>query len=113
MSAGLDASTVTPGRMAPEASWTVPVRVACANTVAGSSKTTRTSRYFFTVRMRDPVLLLLNTSWHAKPKDFACRIRRIGTARAEVKPVTSRNYGETAVDPEFRMADQHQLHAGC
>jgi hypothetical protein len=37
MSAGLDASTVTPGRTAPEASRTVPVIDACAKASAGTS----------------------------------------------------------------------------
>src|ERR671923_211944 len=36
MSAGLDASTVTPGRTAPDVSRTVPVMVACANANAGA-----------------------------------------------------------------------------
>ena len=37
--AALDASTVTPGRTPPDASLTVPVRVACANASEGSSDT--------------------------------------------------------------------------
>src|ERR1051325_5737457 len=89
MSAGLDASTVTPGRIAPEASLTVPVRVACANTVAGSSKTTRTNRHFLTVRIETPVLLFriaVQTQDSAcKPQDSACRIGRIWTGQIDVK----------------------------
>src|SRR5215510_7649380 len=37
ISAGLAASTVTPGRMAPEASFTTPVMEAWANATAGTS----------------------------------------------------------------------------
>src|SRR5713226_10753646 len=37
MSAGLDASTVTPGRMAPVVSLTTPAIVLCANTVEGAN----------------------------------------------------------------------------
>src|SRR5882672_1627797 len=37
MSAGLEASTVTPGRTAPDASFTVPVMEAWANAAAGTS----------------------------------------------------------------------------
>src|SRR4029450_9796055 len=37
---GLAASTVTPGRTAPEVSRTTPVIAACANAAAGRSKTT-------------------------------------------------------------------------
>src|SRR5438552_1422200 len=51
MSAGLDASTVTPGSTAPEASFTVPVSVAWANTVAGSSRRTRIARPFVRLRI--------------------------------------------------------------
>src|SRR5215217_3928255 len=43
MRTGLDASTVTPGRTAPDVSLTVPVMDACANTDAGSRKTTQAS----------------------------------------------------------------------
>src|SRR5438045_1837192 len=37
ISAGLDASTETPGSTAPEASFTMPEILACASTVAGES----------------------------------------------------------------------------
>src|SRR5688572_11028233 len=49
MSAGLEASTVTPGSTAPEASRTVPVREAWANTVPGRSRTTTIVRHFSAV----------------------------------------------------------------
>src|SRR5687767_2305733 len=39
MSAGLAASTVTPGSTAPDGSLTTPVMAACANAAAGTSKT--------------------------------------------------------------------------
>src|ERR1041385_3834889 len=39
MSAGLDASTVTPGSTAPDASLTTPLIVACANATTGSHST--------------------------------------------------------------------------
>ena len=38
MSTGLDASTVTPGRTAPDESRTTPVMEACANATAGTSR---------------------------------------------------------------------------
>src|SRR5213075_1923496 len=41
ISAGLDASTVTPGRTAPDASFTTPVMVAWANAMAGTSTRSR------------------------------------------------------------------------
>jgi hypothetical protein len=55
ISAGLDASTVTPGSTAPDASRTVPTIEACANTVAGISATdvstiTRSSRCIINLR---------------------------------------------------------------
>src|SRR4029453_11870099 len=52
MSTGLAASTVTPGNKAPEASRTVPVREAWANTVAGSRRTTSIARDFSAVRIQ-------------------------------------------------------------
>src|SRR5213594_3398133 len=39
ISAGLAASTVTPGSTAPDASLTTPLMVACANATTGSNKT--------------------------------------------------------------------------
>src|SRR5262245_12706574 len=39
MSAGLDASTVTPGSTAPDASLTTPLIVACAEATTGSNST--------------------------------------------------------------------------
>jgi len=39
MSTGLDVSIVTPGSTAPDASFTTPVIVACADASAGSSST--------------------------------------------------------------------------
>src|SRR5688572_22664638 len=44
MSAGLDASTVTPGNTAPEASLTVPASDACADAIDGSRATHRIAR---------------------------------------------------------------------
>ena len=49
MSAGLEASTVTPGRTAPDASRTVPVTDACASTRAGRSRSIRTAADFVRV----------------------------------------------------------------
>ena len=37
MSAGLEASTVTPGSTAPDASFTTPLMVACADATTGSN----------------------------------------------------------------------------
>src|SRR5689334_5787656 len=52
MSAGLAASTVTPGSTAPEASRTVPVRDAWAKTVDGSSRTTASNKHFKAVLIK-------------------------------------------------------------
>src|SRR6516165_10116234 len=51
MSAGLAASTLTPGNTAPDASWTVPVRAAWAKTVPGRRRTARIARHFAEVRI--------------------------------------------------------------
>jgi hypothetical protein len=56
MSAGLDASTVTPGRTAPEASLAVPTidAVACANNIRGMARRdTRTTIVFTHLSMVD------------------------------------------------------------
>src|SRR5688572_19991714 len=52
MSAGLAASTVTPGSTPPDASRTVPVRDAWAKTVAGRSRTTSIVRHLSAVRIQ-------------------------------------------------------------
>src|SRR5262245_2207886 len=52
ISAGLEASTVTPGSTPPDASRTVPVREAWANTDAGSNRTTSNVRHFSAVRIQ-------------------------------------------------------------
>ena len=55
MSTGLDASTVTPGRTAPEASLVVPAIDACANTDDGSSSApASTSRRKREIRITPP-----------------------------------------------------------
>src|SRR6266849_3471771 len=51
MSAGLAASTVTPGSTAPDASRTVPVTDACANRGTGSSRRTTNARHVDAVRI--------------------------------------------------------------
>ena len=43
MSTGLLASTVTPGSTAPDVSFTVPVIVACANAMVGTSTASATT----------------------------------------------------------------------
>jgi hypothetical protein len=48
MSAGLDASTVTPGSTAPDVSLTMPAMVACAKAVAGVNAITATQTYLDT-----------------------------------------------------------------
>src|SRR5438874_13447505 len=53
ISAGLAASTVTPGSTAPDGSRTVPVRTACAKTVPGRRRTARIARPFVETRMID------------------------------------------------------------
>ena len=45
MSAGLAASTVTPGRTAPELSRTTPAIDACANATDGAATSTATTRH--------------------------------------------------------------------
>src|SRR5262245_51501700 len=56
ISAGLDASTVTPGRTAPDESRTVPVTDACAKRGAGISRTARIVRPFVALRMKHVLL---------------------------------------------------------
>src|SRR5262245_8105990 len=51
MSTGLEASTVTPGRTAPEASRTVPVKEACARTGTGTSRRMRIAADDVSVRI--------------------------------------------------------------
>src|SRR5436190_9864244 len=53
MSAGLAASTVTPGSTPPDASRTVPVRDAWAKTLAGSRTTTASIKHFKAVFIRE------------------------------------------------------------
>src|SRR5689334_22019476 len=50
MSAGLDASTVTPGNTAPEASFTTPTIDAWAKTAVGTSTNTARTRIPFNTR---------------------------------------------------------------
>src|SRR6185295_2023900 len=64
ISAGLAASTTTPGSTAPEGSWTVPVRMACAKTVPGRSRTARNARHFADLHIADA--------------SFEHRLRRLG-----------------------------------
>src|SRR5262245_36053349 len=47
MSAGLDASTVTPGSTAPDASFTAPVMTACASAAAGTNNANPTAARTF------------------------------------------------------------------
>src|SRR5262245_48630090 len=53
MSSGLDASTVTPGSTAPEASRTAPAIVLCARTVAGARAIDTAARQNRSERFRD------------------------------------------------------------
>ena len=65
ISAGLAASTVTPGSTAPDASRTVPVRVPWANAEVGSNMNAATQRKHFTALYMSGVLLEL---FHAIPE---------------------------------------------
>src|SRR5262249_15925490 len=57
ISAGLDASTVTPGRTAPDESLTTPASVACANTDAGTAASQRKRHaVLFTADIDPPTL---------------------------------------------------------
>src|SRR5262245_10826990 len=59
---GLEASTVTPGRIAPDASWTTPVIEAWAKAETGRvTNQVSTNRTLLTARIR--VLLLLENLW--------------------------------------------------
>src|SRR6266850_5462522 len=55
ISAGLDASTVTPGSTAPDASFTCPAIDACARTIAGAPRSSSTNNAIMTrsPRMND------------------------------------------------------------
>ena len=72
MSAGLAASTVTPGSTPPDASRTVPVREAWANTDAGSSRTTRSVKHFTAVRIQRVFPFKLWTRAASRPR---CHVR--------------------------------------
>src|SRR5262245_17336991 len=62
MSAGLAASTVTPGSTPPDASRTVPVRDAWAKTLAGRISTATTVRHFRTDRIQGDSFLFRELS---------------------------------------------------
>src|SRR5262245_8741371 len=73
----LDASTVTPGSTAPDASLTTPVIAACANAAAGRSKTT--TRATAVLRASVSIAFLLNVGGIAPqdrwtPKRYECRM---------------------------------------
>src|SRR5439155_26303004 len=57
ISAELAASTVTPGSTAPDASRTVPVSDACANSGAGTNRRTTNARHVVAVRIGRALLL--------------------------------------------------------
>src|SRR5439155_12726384 len=59
MSAGLDASTVTPGKIAPDVSFTVPAMDACANAIDGRSIRTKraTDHCFASLHIAPPQTL--------------------------------------------------------
>jgi hypothetical protein len=64
MRAGLDASTVTPGRTAPDVSLTVPVIDACANAKVGNSTANAAAG---TIRTNE-CILMTSCSLHTSPK---------------------------------------------
>src|SRR6185436_17414850 len=83
ISAGLEASTVTPGSTPPDASRTVPVRVACANTVAGSKRSTSNVKLLSAVRIESVFLLVVENGgrgpasahglWHTQTRGLHTR----------------------------------------
>src|SRR5262245_9533926 len=62
MRAGLDASTVTPGSTAPDASRAVPTIDACANTVDGNTTRLTTTR----IPLNNRFMQLLRDRWYQK-----------------------------------------------
>src|SRR6476620_1261161 len=70
ISAGLAASTVTPGRTAPDESFTVPAIDPCANTAAGKQMSARAYAALASTRLPKrnlPVLAALE--WRMEPVD--------------------------------------------
>src|SRR2546423_8715814 len=66
ISAGLDASTVTPGSTPPDRSLTVPAIVACAYAVVETNADTNTPAATFTnLRIRTSVRVVTETAEHA------------------------------------------------
>jgi hypothetical protein len=101
ISAGLVASTVTPGSTAPDASLMTPVIVACAKARAGASHTMadaaahmttrRTQRASFGSR-RDSPRMKVRKGTRAGPSVVACRkesVSRAATYAQPIEPVNS------------------------
>src|SRR5262249_41721581 len=109
ISAGLAASTVTPGRTAPDGSRTVPVNDACARAEVGSNRTPKIARHFLAVRMGffPPNRLDQLTGRGEEYRDFVRETRKIiacGTtfARGSAKPDTT-HFGATDLPFAFRI----------
>src|SRR4029453_1156234 len=103
MRAGLEASTVTPGSTAPDASRTVPVREACANTVAGSSETARARTHFVKIRIRLALHRRGSDIDACRAQSFACRIFKLRVAWTDVKRFFEQKNSSVQIDSEFWM----------
>src|SRR5262245_4271812 len=126
---GLETSTVTPGRTAPDASRMVPVSDPCANTGAASSRTPRTNRPFVAIRIRSAPFQ--TASEHYARKYWSVKVYRaarmdllgagqnVGSRltvrptvppRATVSPIRARDVAivRTAVGAHRRLRDLHR-----
>src|SRR5262245_14172271 len=97
MSAGLDASTVTPGSTAPDASLTTPLIVACAEATIGSNSTNPNAKITLPILSTAyPPLLVFPVAYGLLSAAFDARceqlqaVDRIGPDRVEPLPVGTR-----------------------
>jgi hypothetical protein len=98
MSAGLDASTVTPGSTAPDASRTSPLIAACANAAAGSSSaSTNTSPIFFIICT--PISTVYGSLEKDRTPILRCNVGNINGGRRQSGTLRHRDY-EGARCPE-------------
>src|SRR5688572_8786936 len=84
-SAGLAASTVTPGNTAPVVSLTSPARMACAAATRGTTATSPNNRkYLATVRMVTSWRLVASVSYEASDGTYQRRPRLLSGVTEQV-----------------------------
>src|SRR5678816_4217884 len=117
ISAGLAASTVTPGSTAPEASFTVPEMDACANAVIGNSATQINPASIRNARNIYRCLLLDNlvVPWNAKGSrlvtehDFLTVLEREGKHQDALCAARTRGLWGVSVDRQLGTYRQLSL----